>query len=212
MSTFSHGGAISSGPGAAGDTSGVPDVVVLDTCVLISNVLRGVLLRLADRACFAPAWSGVIGDEWRRNAARIWEMPAESVAADWEALQGRYPAADQGDVGAFKQGLVHSDPKDWHVIAAARAAQARRPEASVAVLTRNLRDFRRSELKRLGIGLMDPDQFLVKCWERYRDELRCAIEAVPQELAAAGRALEPLDAILKRERLFRLNKLCAGRV
>ena len=47
----------------------LPDVVVLDTCVLISNVLRRMLLRLATEGCFRVAWSSVIGDEWCRNAA-----------------------------------------------------------------------------------------------------------------------------------------------
>ncbi|HUH88721.1 MAG TPA: PIN domain-containing protein [Pusillimonas sp.] len=186
----------------------VPQFVVLDTCVLISNVLRGVLLRLAEQACFQPAWSEIIGDEWRRNAARIWDVPSESVAQQWEELQALFPAADQGEVALFKEGLVHSDPKDWHVIAVARAVLAKQPEASVAVVTRNLRDFRRSELRSLGIGLLDPDQLMVGCWGAYRELLLSSLEQVPLELVAAGRPLEPLSVILKRERLFRLNKLC----
>jgi len=188
----------------------VPNFIVLDTCVLISNVLRGVLLRLAGQDCFEPIWSEVIGDEWRRNAARIWDVPPESVAQQWNELQVLFPAANQGDVRAYKEGLVYSDPKDWHVIAAARAVLARRPDDSIAVVTRNVRDFRRSELRGLGIGLMDPDQLLAGCWGRHRELLRSSLAQVPQELVAAGRPLEPLEAILKRERLFRLNKLCGS--
>lgn len=190
----------------------IPQIVVLDTCVLISNVLRGVLLRLARQACFEPAWSEVIGDEWRRNAARIWDVPPESVAQQWAELQALFPAADQGDVALFKEGLAYSDPKDWHVIAAARAVLAKRPDVSIAVVTRNMRDFRRSELRALGIGLMDPDQFLVGCWGEDQERVLASLEQVPLELVAAGRELEPLDAILKRERLFRLNKLLAESV
>lgn len=193
--------------GATAALNLVPDVIVLDTCVLISNVLRGVLLRLASQACFAPAWSEIIGDEWRRNAARIWDVPPESVAQQWDELQVLFPAADQGEVAPFKDGLVFSDPKDWHVIAAARAALAKQPDASVAVLTRNIRDFHRAELRKMGIGLMDPDQMLVGCWGQYRELLSSSLEQVPLELVAAGRPLESLDSILKRERLFRLNKL-----
>lgn len=185
----------------------VPDIVVLDTCVLISNVLRRLLLRLADQACFQPAWSEIIGDEWRRNVARVWEVEPDIIAQEWAQLQALYPEADQGDVAPFKQGLVYSDPKDWHVIAAARAVLAKRPAASVAVVTRNLRDFRRAELRRLGIELMDPDQLLVRCWEHHREPLQSAFEHMPQDLAASGRPLETLDVILKRERLFRMNKL-----
>lgn len=185
----------------------LPRFVVLDTCVLISNVLRGVLLRMAEQACFEPVWSEIIGDEWRRNAARIWDVPPESVAQQWDDLQTSFPTADQGDIVPFKEGLVYSDPKDWHVIAVARAVLAKNPDVSIAVVTRNLRDFRRSELRAMGIGLMDPDQFLVTCWDQCRETLLESLEQVPLELLAAGRPLEPLEAILKRERLFRLNKL-----
>lgn len=195
------------GTGATRKT--VPDIVVLDTCVLISNVLRRLLLRLADQDCFRPAWSEIIGDEWRRNAARIWETEPETIAGEWNGLQELYPDADQGDIALFKQGLVHSDPKDWHVIAAARAALAKHPLASVAVVTRNLRDFRRAELRRLNIGLMDPDQLLVHCWQSHRERLLSALEAVPSDFASTGRPLEALDVILKRERLFRFNRLYA---
>lgn len=187
--------------------SAIPQIIVLDTCVLISNVLRRVLLHLADQACFQPAWSTIIGDEWRRNAARIWEVEPESIAQQWEELQAMYPAADQGDVASFKEGLAYSDPKDWHVIAAARAALARRPDRSVVVLTRNLRDFRRSELRRFGLGLMEPDQLLVQCWKHNPEQVRAAFQLVPQDLIAAGREPDSLEVIMKRERLFRLNKL-----
>lgn len=185
----------------------IPQIIVLDTCVLISNVLRRVLLHLADHACFQPAWSEIIGDEWRRNAARIWDVEPEAIALQWAELQAMYPGADQGDVAPYKDGLVYSDPKDWHVIAAAKAALARRPDQSVVVLTRNLRDFRRSELRRLGIGLMDPDQLLVQCWARNPDEVRVAFQLLLQDVITAGREPDSMDVIMKRERLFRLNKL-----
>lgn len=184
-------------------------VAVLDTCVLISNVLRGVMLRLAQDGCFEPAWSPIIGDEWRRNASRIWQVPLESVTTQWDELQLQFPCADQGDVAKFKDGLVYSDPKDWHVIAAARAVLAQEPKASVDIVTRNIRDFRRSELRGLGIGLLDPDQFLVGYLGSHRPQVQASLDCVPDELVAAGRELEPLDVILRRERLFRLNKLLA---
>ena len=190
----------------------LPDFVVLDTCVLLSNVLRRLFLRLAHKGCFAPVWSEVIGDEWRRNAARLWEVAPEAIALQWEEMQAEFPEANRGDVSAFKQGLVHSDPKDWHVIAAGRAVLAKHPEASVAVVTRNLRDFRRSELRRVGLALLDPDQLLVLCREPYRPELEAALEQVPQDLVDVGRPLEPLEAILKRDRLFRLARLSSNSV
>jgi hypothetical protein len=184
-------------------------VLVLDTCVLLSNVLRKMFVHLAGQGCFALAWSEVIGDEWRRNAARLWNVSAEEVDAQWRALQEAFPEADRGDVSAFKQGLQRSDPKDWHVIAAARAVQAGQADAEVAVVTRNIKDFNRSELRSLGLALFDPDQWLVQCLQRYPQQIPALLGALPDFAMAPGREREAPAAILKRERLFRFNRISA---
>ncbi|MEO6959040.1 MAG: PIN domain-containing protein [Burkholderiaceae bacterium] len=186
----------------------LPDVVVVDTCVLMSNVVRCLLLDLARQACIKLAWSPVIGDEWRRNAARIWSVSPAAMQHQWEALQQEFPGADQGDIGSFKGGLVYSDRKDWHVIAAGRAALAKGAGQTVAILTRNIKDFNRSELRRLGLSLFDPDQFLVACLRQFPEQMPGLIERLPVACTAARHAGEPLGVILKRERLFRLNRLC----
>ena len=188
----------------------IPSVVVLDTCVLISNVVRRVLLRLVDRGLFRPAWSLVIGDEWRRNAARIWEVDSADIAAQWDQLQVDYPDADQGDVSLYKEGLRRSDPKDWHVVAAGRAVRERLPEADVAVVTRNLKDFNRSELRGLGLGLLDPDELLVRCWRVDAETVAWSLREIANDFAVVGREAGPLAEVLRRERLFRLNRLLAA--
>ena len=185
----------------------LPDVVVLDTCVLISNVLRRMLLRLATEGCFRVAWSSVIGDEWCRNAARLWKVSDDDIRAQWRELQQAFPAADCGDVTAFKNGLQRSDPKDWHVIAAARVLKARCAQDSVAVLTRNIRDFNRSELRGLNLQLLDPDQFCLHCQQQFPDEMSTLLRSLPDDVVAPGGVPDPVDVILRRERLFRLNRL-----
>ena len=189
-------------------SSAPPDIVVVDTCVLMSNVVRCLLLDLARQACITLAWSPEIGDEWRRNAARIWGVSPAAMQHHWEALQQEFPGADQGDIGSFKEGLVYSDRKDWHVVAAGRAALARGAPQTVAILTRNIKDFNRSELRRLGLSLFDPDQFLVACLRQFPEQMLGLIERLPGACVTARHAGEPLDVILKRERLFRLNRLC----
>jgi predicted nucleic acid-binding protein len=184
-------------------------VLVLDTCVLLSNVLRKMFVHLASQGCFALAWSDVIGDEWRRNAARLWKVSAEDIDAQWRALQVAFPEADRGDVSPFKEGLRRSDPKDWHVIAAARAVQAGQADAEVAVVTRNIKDFNRSELRSMGLKLFDPDQLLVLCLQRYPDQIPALLGALPDFAMAPGREREEPADILKRERLFRFNRIFA---
>lgn len=187
----------------------LPEVVVLDTCVLISNVLRRAILGLAQQGCFQVAWSAVIGDEWRRNAARIWGVCAEDIQAQWDELQLAFPNADRGDVAEFKTGLRRSDPKDWHVIAAARATQAQDGRLSVGIVTRNIRDFNRSELRGLGLDLLDPDQLLVGCRAHFPQVMPDLLRKLPDYAVAPGKPPELVEAILKRERLFRFNRLCA---
>src|SRR5690554_1117924 len=105
-------------------------IVVLDACVMISNVLRYLCLGLA--------------------RAQL-----------------------------FKEGLRYSDPKDWHVIAAARAAQENFSGRTVGVLTKNLKDFNKSELRRMGLVLWAPDQFLEGLWAEHARLLLSLLEAMP---------------------------------
>lgn len=185
----------------------VPDVVVIDTCVLISSVLRPLLLRMADSGFFVPVWSTIIGDEWRRTAARLWKTPASDIAVQWQALQDGFPHADIGDVSDFKAGLQRSDPKDWHVIAAGRAAVMRHTGATVAILTRNIKDFHRAELRSLGLYLFDPDQLMSRWWTHDAPRVHAQLAALPEHIGIPGNKPETLEVLLKRERLFRLNRL-----
>lgn len=189
----------------------LPQILVIDTCVLISNVLRRVLLRLAEQACFQPAWSSVIGDEWQRNAARLWGVSASDIQTQWLGLQTDFPQADQGEIAPYKIGLRRSDPKDWHVIAAARAAKARALGVDAGIVTRNIKDFNRTELRGYGVALFDPDELLVRCLQQYPLVAASVFDEIPDYACAPGKALEPLEVILKRERLFRLNRLYPAR-
>lgn len=182
--------------------------MVLDACVLMSGIVRRLMLRLAEAGAFQPVWSERIGDEWRRNAARIWQIDPHRLADEWADMQRRFPLADCGDAQGFEQGLKYSDAKDWHVIAAARAAQGAGAE-SVAILTWNLKDFNRSELRRMGLRALDPDRYLSERWQRDATQLALACETIAQDAAALGGTPQPLREALRRERLYRLQALAA---
>lgn len=190
----------------------VPDVLVLDTCVLISRSLRVLFLHMARAGWFIPVWSSIIGDEWRRTAARLWQIPGGEAALQWDTLQTDFPGADIGDVSHYKTGLQRSDPKDWHVIAAARAAAVRHPDATVAIVTRNIKDFHRAELRRMGLYLFDPDQLMSRFWAHDAAHVCVHLAALHDEhVAVASDGHQPLEVLLKRERLFRLNRLFQAR-
>lgn len=185
----------------------VPGILVLDTCVLLSNVLRRMLLRLAALGCFIPVWSGRIGEEWCRNAARIWGVPIRGVMMQWAAMQQVFPDADQGDVSRYEAGLQRSDHKDWHVIAAGRAAKSRYQGYTAAILTRNTKDFNRTELRGYGLALFEPDELLVRCHTAYPEHMASLMPDVPRLAMALDSEPDSLETVLKRERLFRLNRL-----
>ncbi len=175
----------------------------------MSGIVRRLILRLADAGLLAPLWTERIGDEWRRNAARIWQIPPERLLHEWQAMQARVPAADRGDTLAFEAGLHYSDPKDWHVIAAARAAQAQGMQ-DVRIATWNLKDFNRSELRRMQLAALDPDRLLAECWARDRQACWQALQGVAQDAVDLGGTAQPLGDALRRERLFRLSNLAAS--
>lgn len=183
-----------------------PPVVVLDACILISNVLRFISLSLAAKGYFQPAWSPIIADEWLRNAARLWQVERSQLALDWAQWQVDFPLADQGDIQSYKTGLQYSDPKDWHVIAAARAAHAHFPGRRVGILTRNIKDFNRSELARLNIERLQPDAFFCALWPLAKNDFMDILACLPVAVSAADKKPLPLTELLKRERLFNLNQ------
>lgn len=187
-----------------------PPFVVLDACVLMSGIVRRLMLSLATHAVYQPVWSERIGSEWRRNAARLWDIPQDVLEAQWADMNGQFPAASQADLQAYESVLRYSDPKDFHVIAAGLACRARcglQIPPRVIVATWNLKDFNRSELRRQGMEVFNPDRLLAQWWEANPDQLRASLRAVPDDYVALGRDPEPLEATLHRERLYRLKAL-----
>ena len=182
-----------------------PPGLVLDACVMMSGVLRPLLLNLAHAGVFKPLWTDKIGDEWQRNAARLWPIAPALLAEEWQSMQAQFPHANMGDVTEFEINLRHTDRKDKHVAATGIAAVARAYSNPITVLTWNIKDFSRSELRKQGLGLSDPDRLLSAWWPTHTLLLKEHIERTLAELFASGRRQpEPVENMLKRDRLFRL--------
>ncbi|MFV0282906.1 MAG: PIN domain-containing protein [Castellaniella sp.] len=187
-----------------------PPFVVLDACVLMSTLQRQLLLRVAGQGVFQPIWTERIGEEWRRNAALLWQIAPEKLAAQWHAMNQRFPDAMETHTDPYETGLRYSDPKDFHVIAAGLARRARcgsqRPPA-VQVMTWNLKDFDQSELRRQGLDAYSPDQLLADWWQAGSSRLDAAVRAMAADAVALGHPPAPLAVTLERERLYRLKRL-----
>ena len=190
-----------------------PPFIVLDACVLMSTVLRQLLLRVAGLGVFQPVWTEYIGEEWRRNAARLWGAPREILDGLWLDMNRAFPSAMEGDTQAYEAGLRYSDAKDFHVIAAGLARRARcglQRVPAVQVMTWNLKDFNRSELRRQRLDVFSPDVMLARWWQAGAPAMQAALAPVERDYVALGREPLALGAILHKERLYRLAKLAAA--
>jgi len=179
--------------------------LVLDACVLMSGLLRPLLLDLAQAGLFAPLWSDKIGQEWQRNAARLWPIDISLLKDEWQLMQERFPASNMGDVTFFETDLKHTDRKDKHVAAVGIAAVQKNIAQPISVLTWNIKDFSRSELRKQQLGLIDPDRLLSQWWPTQQSTLAHHIDLAIETLFLTGRRQpEPVLSMLKRDRLFRL--------
>lgn len=176
----------------------------------MSGVLRPWLLELAGAGLFKPIWSERIGREWRRNAARIWAIDPMLLEQAWRQMQTQFESANVSQwpsPSSTMPVLKYSDPKDWHVIEAAWMAKLANPAQAVGIVTINLKDFSRSELRQRGLDLWEPDRLLSKWHDTHADLLTESLNQVITELVRAGRRNPaPVSDFLRRERLFRLNK------
>ncbi len=179
--------------------------LVLDACVMMSGLLRPLLLSLGHAGILMPLWTDKIGQEWQRNAARLWPIDPSLLEQEWQSMQVQFPQANMGDVTSFEVDLRHTDRKDKHVAAAGIAGVSRSVSDSISVLTWNIKDFSRSELRKQQLGLTDPDRLLALWWPTHAQVLKTHIEQTIAELFASGRRQpEPVVNMLKRDRLFRL--------
>ena len=149
-------------------------VAVLDADVLHPYISVDLLLRLAERRLFRPAWTEEILSEVREGLIR---RGLEAVRVDHrlQAMRDNFPEAMTGQVGRYL---------------AARAD---------AIVTRNISDFAPEELFALGIEVQSLDAFLLNQWtldadvvldvlgEMERDRIRS-----PRTREELVNALEPL--------------------
>jgi len=168
-------------------------VAVLDADVLHPYISVDLLLRLAERRLFRPAWTEQILGEVRESLVRR-ELDAARVDHRMQAMADAFPEAMMDQVERFLSVVPGEvDEGDRHVAASALAARAD------AIVTRNVSDFAAEQMFALGIEVQSLDAFLLNQWtldadvvldvlgEMERDRLR-----PPRTVAELLTALEPL--------------------
>lgn len=167
---------------------------LLDACVLVPVSLADALLRLAEAGLYRPVWSAAILTEMNAALETIHPDMKKSGAAKRRSDQMN--AAFEDALISEWEGLVDSiklpDPDDRHVVAAALRGRAD------IILTSNLKDFPSDRLKRLGLSVQSPDEFLLNQLDLDPSSVIHALNA--QAKATRSPRLEVGDVLDRLER------------
>ncbi|MBY5413316.1 PIN domain-containing protein [Rhizobium leguminosarum] len=132
-----------------------PPVAVYDACVLYPFHLRNVLIQCAFDGLVEARWTDDIHGEWMRNlAANTPGLPTERLELTRDRMKAVLPEADVANYRPLIEDLKLPDRDDRHVLAAAIAGKAS------VIVTWNLKDFPRRDLRPYGITSKSPDDFL----------------------------------------------------
>ena len=171
--------------------------VFIDTCVLIPEMTRELVIGFARAGRFEPIWSGDVLDEWRGVAKRERQVPPEAVI---DRLAGEFPAALVSHSPRTLMSLSLPDESDVVILAAAIDAGAEE------LLTFNLRDFPSRALARHNVIRRHPDEFLVEQFNVDPEIGRSIMENALREARERDQDVSNPRKTLKRSLLPRLGK------
>ncbi|WP_343627606.1 PIN domain-containing protein [Roseateles sp.] len=181
--------------------------VVADADTLFGGTTRGLLIHLDYEGLIELHWSALILDEMSRALVRSKRQRDLQHAAAHEAIMRHSLPNAEVDAAAIRLSLPKAldavrSPKDAHVAACAlrvRASVMTLGGDVVALLSKNLKDFRAQRLVDLGVRLEHPDAFLSRLFashparvaravRKYRSPLRSgeAISTTLERLALDG--------------------------
>lgn len=134
-------------------------VALLDASVLHPWVVCDLLLRLAERGLFRPAWSAEILDELVESLIERRPEHAERFQRRRERMEAAFAEAMTDRPGRFLPAVSEEvDAGDHHVVAAALAARAD------VIVTNNIRHFAPERLAESGLLVQTVDEFLIHQW------------------------------------------------
>ncbi|MDG4773694.1 PIN domain-containing protein [Solwaraspora sp. WMMD792] len=157
----------------------MPFSALLDANVLVPNLLRDTLLRIAEADLYRPLWSAEILAETRRTIVRL------RPNIDHGRLDAMFTSMNKAFTDALVTGYesltveMKNDSGDRHVLAAAVAGRAD------VVVTNNVRHFPREVMDPLNIETLTPDRFL--CLQ-YDLAPVLVVDVIKRQSAETGRA------------------------
>jgi hypothetical protein len=134
-------------------------VALLDASVLHPWVVCDLLLRLAERGLYRPAWSAEILDEVVSSLTERKPEHAERFQRRRERMEAAFAEAMADRPERFLAAVPDEvDGGDRHVVAAALAARAD------VIVTNNIRHFAPERLAESGLLVQTASEFLIHQW------------------------------------------------
>lgn len=188
-------------------------LVILDTCVQLRLRLSDVLMDMRAENLFSAHWTANIEDEFLRNMVKVHGVAQAGAEGRLRAMRARCPEWDvemsSADFDAVPEKV---DKKDRHVAAAALALRhlADRDKEDdetaydVILVTDNVKDFAKTQMKRLGVRVLRPGQFLDEAFDADPDAVTRAVQQAAKELKKPPYTVAELLYVLQKDGAKRL--------
>lgn len=166
--------------------------VVYDACVLYSQTLRDLLMRLALTDLFRARWTRRIHDEWTCNLiAKRPDLAPSRIYRVRDLMDAHVRDALVEDYEHLIPAIALPDPNDAHVVAAAVQCRAE------LIVTFNQKDFPPDALRNYNVVAQHPDDFIADLFDLNQAKVLEAMAAHRQSLKNPPKSVdEYLTALL----------------
>jgi hypothetical protein len=176
-----------------------PAVVIFDACLLYPFHLRNIMVQVAVDRLVLAHWTDEIHDEWTRSLlADRPDLPIERLAVTRRLMETALPGARLDGYQDLIPRIDLPDPGDRHVVAAGVVAGAS------LILTWNQRDFPTGELKKHGLRVQDPDDFLADLHDMSPELIVASLANARRNLSRSHVSTLDFVGVLRRLKLIRL--------
>lgn len=188
-------------------------LVVLDTCVQLRLRLSDVLMDMRAENLFSAHWTQNIDDEFLRNMVKVHGIAQAGAEGRLLAMKRRCPEWEVEMSSAdFEAVPEQVDEKDRHVAAAALAVRHAADKDTededqaydVILLTDNVKDLAKKQMKALGVRVLRPGQFLNEAYAANPDAVTRAVLQAAKELKKPPYTVAELLFVLQKDGAKRL--------
>lgn len=169
-------------------------VAIYDACVFYPAPLRDLLVRLARTNLFRARWTNQIHDEWIEAVLRDRpDLLKERMERTRVLVNDAIPDCLVTGYEVLINELSLPDADDRHVLAAAIRCQAG------VIVTFNIKDFPPDALRRFGIDVQHPDDFITHLFDLSPKAVCLAVKEQRMALTKPSQSIDQLlDTFLKQ--------------